>query len=164
MYFTLAFFLVRLALQDHVFTIGTELMWSVEEEVNFDGLFYTFGGFNVSIFASRLSCSDLNLDCLFEANCWFCPCLIFLYFFLFLSGASGQFPFNSTQRLELWLICASSSCPPKQPWKHIAAWFKHSSVLMKSKCRRSKFTLQAHKSSRPVQLLFFPQLIFSSTL
>lgn len=81
---------------------------------------------------------------------FFCVCV-------FLSGASGQFSFHSTQRLELWLICASSSCRPKQPWKcwkHIAAWFKHSSVLMKSKCRRSEFTLQAHKSSRPVQLLF----------
>lgn len=54
MYFTLAFYLFRLALQGHSFTIGTELMKSVEEEVNFDGHFYTFGGFNVSIFASRL--------------------------------------------------------------------------------------------------------------
>lgn len=56
MYFALAFYLFRLALQGHLFTIGTELMKSVEEEVNFDGHFYTFGGFNVSVFASRLSC------------------------------------------------------------------------------------------------------------
>uniref|UniRef100_A0A3Q3JHN6 Sema domain-containing protein n=1 Tax=Monopterus albus TaxID=43700 RepID=A0A3Q3JHN6_MONAL len=35
--------------QDHVFTIGTELMRNVEEEVNFeDGSFYTFSGFNFS--------------------------------------------------------------------------------------------------------------------
>lgn len=43
------------ALQAHSFTIGTELMKSVEEEVNFDGHFYTFSGFNVSIFATCLS-------------------------------------------------------------------------------------------------------------
>ncbi|XP_040893585.1 plexin-B2b [Toxotes jaculatrix] len=35
--------------QGHVFTIGTELMRNVEEEVNFeDGPFYTFSGFNFS--------------------------------------------------------------------------------------------------------------------
>lgn len=35
--------------QAHVFTIGTELMRNVEEEVNFeDGPFYTFSGFDVS--------------------------------------------------------------------------------------------------------------------
>lgn len=56
MYFTFAFSLFRLALQGHLFTIGTELMKSSEEEVNFDGHFYTFGGFNVSIFIRRFSC------------------------------------------------------------------------------------------------------------
>lgn len=36
-------------LQGHVFTIGTELMKNVEEEVNFEeGPFYTFSGFDVS--------------------------------------------------------------------------------------------------------------------
>nr|XP_061813289.1 plexin-B2-like [Nerophis lumbriciformis] len=34
--------------QGRVFTIGTELMKNVEEEVNFDGAFYTFSGFNFS--------------------------------------------------------------------------------------------------------------------
>lgn len=56
MYCTLAFYLLCLALQNHLFTIGTELMKSVEEEVNLDGHFYAFDGFNVSIFARRLSC------------------------------------------------------------------------------------------------------------
>lgn len=51
--FTLLLFC--LALQDHLFTIGTELMKSREEEVTFDGNFYTFSGFSVSIFATRLS-------------------------------------------------------------------------------------------------------------
>lgn len=51
--FTLLLFC--LAHQGHLFTIGTELMKSREEEVNFDGHFYTFSGFNVSIFATRLS-------------------------------------------------------------------------------------------------------------
>lgn len=38
--------------------------------------------------------------------------------------------------------------------KHTATWFEHSSVLMKSKCSCCEFTLQTHKSSRPVQQLF----------
>lgn len=41
-----------LTLQGRVFTIGTELMRNVEEEVNFeDGPFYTFSGFSVSMAA-----------------------------------------------------------------------------------------------------------------
>lgn len=38
-----------MVLQGHVFTIGTELMKNMEEEVKSeDGPFYTFSGFNVS--------------------------------------------------------------------------------------------------------------------
>lgn len=36
-------------MQNRVFTIGTELMKNVEEDVITDGPFYTFVGFNVSI-------------------------------------------------------------------------------------------------------------------
>lgn len=50
-----SFLFFCLALQGRLFTIGTELMKSAEEEVNFDGHFYTFNGFNVSIFSTRLS-------------------------------------------------------------------------------------------------------------
>lgn len=46
--FLVCFFICP-ALQNNVFTIGTELMRHGEEEVNFeDGPFYTFSGFNVS--------------------------------------------------------------------------------------------------------------------
>lgn len=52
----LFFFILQcLALQGRLFSIGTELMKSVEEEVNFDEHFYMFNGFNVSIFSTRLS-------------------------------------------------------------------------------------------------------------
>lgn len=45
----LVLFFICPALQNNVFTIGTELMRHGEEEVNFeDGPFYTFSGFNVS--------------------------------------------------------------------------------------------------------------------
>lgn len=96
------------ALQGHSFTIGTELMKSVEEEVNFDGHFYTFSGFNVSIFATCLSTPDVNLDCSKQTA-------DFVPLFSFLWGVSGQFSLHSTQWLELWVICASSTCCAKQP-------------------------------------------------
>lgn len=49
--FTFILVFICPVLQGRVFTIGTELMRNVEEEVNFeDGPFYTFNGFNVSVF------------------------------------------------------------------------------------------------------------------
>lgn len=91
MYFTLAFYLFRLALQGHLFTIGTELMKTVEEEVNFDGHFYTFGGFNVSIFASRLSCCSRFEPWLSVWSKLLILSLSLFFFFFFLFVSLGSF-------------------------------------------------------------------------
>lgn len=100
-----------LALQGRLFTIGTELMKSVEEEVNFDGHFYTFNGFNVSIFSP-----DSLHGSTFEARLAVPNELLLLCLsFCFSAAFSGQFSLHLTQRLELWLICASSTCLKKQP-------------------------------------------------